>query len=50
MSLIRWQPNEVFDLRREMNRLFDSSFWGGERGEVDSARWYPAATEWLWAA
>ena len=42
MSLIPWQPNEVFDLRRDMNRLFDSFWGGGERGETDSARWYPA--------
>ena len=27
MALIRWQPRELFDLRRDMSQLFDS-FWG----------------------
>ena len=42
MSLIRWQPKGAFDLRRDMNRRLFDSFWGVERGETDSARWYPA--------
>lgn len=44
MALIRWQPSELFDLRRDVNRLFDN-LWGngGEVAEYSQAAvWRPS--------
>ena len=42
MALVRWQPTDVYDLRRDVNRLFDS-FWGnGSESETPRlAAWRP---------
>lgn len=44
MALIRWQPRELFDLRREVDRLFES-VWGGNGENAEYARpavWRPS--------
>lgn len=47
MALVRWSPirdlaNEIFDLQREINRMFDRFFRGfGEEEEVRLATWSP---------
>lgn len=42
MALIRWQPRELYDLRRDVNQLFDS-FWGnGENEPTQPTVWRPS--------
>lgn len=47
MALVRWSPirdlaNEIFDLQREINRMFDRFFRGfSEEEEVRLATWSP---------
>lgn len=42
MALIRWQPAELTDLRRDLDRVFDT-FWTGSDGNAPTPRsWSPA--------
>ncbi len=46
MTLIRWNPmkdlaTEIFDLQREINRIFDRFFHGFEDEEVRLVSWSP---------
>ena len=42
MAVIRWQPNSnLFDLRRDMNRLFEG-FWGDDENPLPMTQWAPA--------
>ena len=43
MNLIRWKPGELYSLRRNMDRMFDSLWNQSEDGEgTSSAIWTPS--------
>lgn len=50
MSLIRWNPtrdlatfpSDMFNLQREMNRVFDSFFHGADEPNLFNGAWMPA--------
>lgn len=43
MALVRWQPHDVLDLRRDVSRLFDSMLGnGGEPESYPPNAWRPA--------
>lgn len=43
MALVRWQPNDIFDLRRDVNQLFDTFWSNGDNGESPRpAVWRPS--------
>ena len=42
MALIRWQPHSVFDLRREIDWVFDSVWRRGSEEEWPQILWNPA--------
>ncbi len=43
MNLIRWKPGELYSLRRNMDRMFDSLWNQSEDGEgTNSAVWTPS--------
>ena len=43
MALVRWQPTALFDLRNDMNRVFDTFRSNGPTSEAPSlAKWRPA--------
>ena len=42
MALIRWQPNEIFSLRRDMDRLFDTFYGNSESEAPDVSTWRPS--------
>ena len=41
MALIRWQPAELTDLRRDLDRVFDT-FWTGDQEPQNVRPWSPA--------
>mgnify|MGYP003572331254 CR=1 FL=1 len=41
MALIRWQPAELTDLRRDLDRVFDT-FWTGDQAPQNVRPWSPA--------
>ena len=43
MALVRWQPRELFSLRRDFDRLFDD-LWANDQGETngDGTVWRPS--------
>jgi HSP20 family protein len=50
MSLIRWNPtrdlatfpSDIFTMQREMNKMFDNFFRGGDEPGLLSSNWIPA--------
>ena len=43
MKLARWQPRDVLDVQREVNRMFNSFWtrWEGDRNAWENAEGYP---------